>query len=37
MELGVLREGVPREAAARIDHALDLVDTGIRGIRSVVH
>jgi signal transduction histidine kinase len=37
MELGVLREGVPPEAAARIDHALELVDTGIRGIRSVVH
>lgn len=37
MELGVLREGVPREAATRIDHALELVDTGIRGIRSVVH
>ncbi len=37
MELGVLRDGVPPEAAGRIDHALDLVDTGIRGIRSVVH
>ena len=37
MELGVLREAVPLEAAARIDHALELVDTGIRGIRSVVH
>jgi signal transduction histidine kinase len=37
MELGVLREEVPGEAAARIDHALALVDTGIRGIRSVVH
>jgi len=37
MELGVLREGVPGEAAERIDHALELVDTGIRGIRSVVH
>ena len=37
MELGVLRDGVPPEAAGRIDHALALVDTGIRGIRSVVH
>ncbi len=37
MELGVLREGVPADAVARIDHALSLVDTGIRGIRSVVH
>ena len=37
MELGVLRDGVPPEAADRIDHALALVDTGIRGIRSVVH
>lgn len=37
MELGVLREGVPPEVARRIDHALALVDTGIRGIRSVVH
>jgi signal transduction histidine kinase len=37
MELSVLRDGVPGEAAGRIDHALDLVDTGIRGIRSVVH
>jgi len=37
MELGVLREGVPDEAVDRIDHALALVDTGIRGIRSVVH
>ncbi|HOX20578.1 MAG TPA: GAF domain-containing sensor histidine kinase [Gemmatimonadales bacterium] len=37
MELGVLRDGVPPEAAGRIDHALSLVDTGIRGIRSVVH
>ena len=37
MELGVLRDGVPPEATVRIDHALDLVDTGIRGIRSVVH
>lgn len=37
MELGVLRDEVPSEAAGRIDHALALVDTGIRGIRSVVH
>jgi signal transduction histidine kinase len=37
MELGVLREGVPGAAVERIDHALELVDTGIRGIRSVVH
>jgi signal transduction histidine kinase len=37
MELGVLRDAVPPEAAGRIDHALALVDTGIRGIRSVVH
>jgi len=37
MELGVLRDGVSPEAAGRIDHAVELVDTGIRGIRSVVH
>lgn len=37
MELGVLREGAAPEVAGRIDHALSLVDTGIRGIRSVVH
>ena len=37
MELSVLRDGVPAETAGRIDHALDLVDTGIRGIRNVVH
>ena len=37
MELSVLRDGVPAETAGRIDHALALVDTGIRGIRSVVH
>lgn len=37
MELGVLRDAVPASAAGRIDHALTLVDTGIRGIRNVVH
>jgi signal transduction histidine kinase len=37
MELSVLRDGVPSETAGRIDHALELVDTGIRSIRSVVH
>lgn len=37
MELGVLRDAVPESAAGRIDHALTLVDTGIRGIRNVVH
>jgi len=37
MELGVLREGVPEATADRLAHVLALVDTGIRGIRSVVH
>jgi len=37
MELGVLRDGAAPEAAGQIDHALALVDTGIRSIRSVVH
>ena len=35
MQLGVLREGATPEAAPRLDRVLDLVDTGIRGIRNV--
>jgi signal transduction histidine kinase len=37
MELGVLREGAPEATADRLAHVLTMVDTGIRGIRSVVH
>jgi signal transduction histidine kinase len=37
MELGVLREGAPGATADRLAHVLAMVDTGIRGIRSVVH
>ena len=37
MELGVLREGVSPEQAARLDQALALIDTGIRSIRSVTN
>jgi signal transduction histidine kinase len=37
MELGVLRDRVAPADTARLDHVLSLVDTGIRGIRSVVH
>lgn len=35
MQLGLLREGAPAHLAARLDRALDLVDAGIRSIRSV--
>jgi signal transduction histidine kinase len=37
MELGVLREGVGPAQADRLDRALDLIDTGIRSIRSVTN
>ncbi len=37
MELSVLRDSVPAPTAERLDRALDLVDTGIRGIRNVVN
>jgi len=37
MELSVLRDGVPAVTADRLNHVLAMVDTGIRGIRSVVH
>jgi signal transduction histidine kinase len=37
MELGVLRDRVAPADSTRLDHVLSLVDTGIRGIRSVVH
>jgi signal transduction histidine kinase len=36
MELGVLRDADPRQAAG-FDHVLDLIDTGIRSIRSVTN
>jgi signal transduction histidine kinase len=37
MELGVLREGVSDAQASRLDQVLALIDTGIRGIRSVTN
>lgn len=37
MELGVLRDSVSGADAARLDHTLALVDTGIRSIRNVVN
>ena len=37
MELGVLREGVSPEQAARLDQAITLIDTGIRSIRNVTN
>ena len=37
MELGVLRESLPGPLLDRLDHALGLVDTGIRSIRRVVN
>jgi signal transduction histidine kinase len=37
MELGVLRDGVEPGQAERLDHALELIDTGIRSIRSVTN
>ncbi len=37
MELGVLRDGVSDTQAARLDQVLGLIDTGIRGIRSVTN
>ena len=35
MQLAVMRESAPQASAQRLDRVLDLVDTGIRGIRSV--
>ena len=35
MELGLLREGAGSAQAARLDHVLGLIDTGIRSIRNV--
>jgi signal transduction histidine kinase len=37
MELGVLRGKVPEEQVKRLDQVLDLIDTGIRSIRSVTN
>lgn len=37
MELGLLREGVAPAASSRLDHALTLIDTGIRSIRNVTN
>ena len=37
MELGVLRESVPQEQAARLDQVLELIDTGIHSIRNVTN
>lgn len=35
MQLGLMREAAPAHISARLDRVLDLVDTGIRSIRSV--
>jgi signal transduction histidine kinase len=37
MELVTLRDGLAPDAASRLDHALVMVDTGIRSIRNVVN
>jgi signal transduction histidine kinase len=37
MEIGILREKVPLEQASRLDQVLELIDTGIRSIRSVTN
>ena len=37
MELGVLRDTAQPSEAARLDHVLALIDTGIRSIRSVTN
>ena len=37
MELGVLQNAVQTPQAARLDHVLALIDTGIRSIRSVTN
>lgn len=37
MELGVLREGLAPAQGARLDQALELIDTGIDSIRSVTN
>jgi signal transduction histidine kinase len=37
MELGVLRDTAPADQAARLDQVLELIDTGIRSIRSVTN
>jgi signal transduction histidine kinase len=37
IELGVLRDGLPPAQSARLDQALQLIDKGIRSIRSVTN
>jgi signal transduction histidine kinase len=37
IELGVLRDGAAPPVAARLDRALNLIDTGIRSIRAVTN
>jgi signal transduction histidine kinase len=37
MEIGILREKVPLDQATRLDQVLELIDTGIRSIRSVTN
>jgi signal transduction histidine kinase len=37
MEVGVLRGAVPPEQVVRLDQVLELIDTGIRSIRSVTN
>jgi signal transduction histidine kinase len=37
MELGLLRDGIDSARSGRLDRALELIDTGIRSIRSVTN
>jgi signal transduction histidine kinase len=37
MELGLLRDRIQPDTAARLDHVLALIDTGIRSIRNVTN
>jgi signal transduction histidine kinase len=37
LEVGMLREGADAATSARLDHVLNLVDGGIRGIRRVIN
>lgn len=37
LQLGVVREQVPPDAASRLDRVMELFDEGIRGVRSVTH
>ncbi len=37
LEIGMVREDIEPDARVRLDHVLDLVDGGIRGIRRVIN